>query len=660
MALLQPFVGGSPGEQIAISGNRAVLGRHPECDIVLDAAAVSRQHAQILQEGEDFYIEDLHSRNGTFVNGRLVQGKRQLADGDRLKICDLLFTFYLQPPTGELEPGVLVTAAGPGSDALTEAQRTTRRTRWRRAGRYRAALAAESLDGAPRFGDASLVNRTEIVDDGEGTGNSTIMSKLDASPRRSTALSIVNPEMKLKAMIEIAQNLARAVTLEEVLPKLLDSMFKIFTQADRGFIILRTMPDGPLIPKAIKCRHADLEDRVRISRTIVNQAMESKQALLSADAATDIRFESSQSIADLRIRSLMCAPLINGEGHALGVIQVDTTDQRQRFQKDDLDVLASIAAQAAIAVDNAQMHETALKRQSLEQDLELAHKVQRGLLPAAPPRMADYHFFDFYESANQVGGDYYDYVDLPDNRLAIVLADVSGKGVSAALLMAKLSGEVRYCLASERTPAEALNRINAAFSRAGWDDRFVTFILAVLDRSHHEVTIVNAGHMPPLLRHGGGQVESVGDDEAGLPLGIDADFAYQQCSRPLAVGDSLTMFTDGISEAMNGSGELYGLERLRAQIAAEGSRRRRAWAGRFWTTCGVLWGGSRRATTCAWFRSAGCNRSLARRTNSAGPPHDFACPGIYNDSRRASSVRTDESCSHCGLLLPSPFFERLP
>ena len=101
-------------------------------------------------------------------------------------------------------------------------------------------------------------------------------------------------------MIEIAQNLARAVTLEEVLPKLLDSMFKIFLQADRGFIVLRLSPDGPLIPKAIKCRRADMEDRVRISRTIVKQAMDSKQALLSADAATDTRFDSSQSIADFR------------------------------------------------------------------------------------------------------------------------------------------------------------------------------------------------------------------------------------------------------------------------------------------------------------------------------------------------------------------------
>jgi serine phosphatase RsbU (regulator of sigma subunit) len=194
--------------------------------------------------------------------------------------------------------------------------------------------------------------------------------------------------------------------------------------------------------------------------------------------------------------------------------------------------------------------------------------VQRGLLPSEPPSIPGYHFFDFYEPANQVGGDYYDYIDLGD-RLAVVLGDVSGKGVSAALLMAKLSGEVRYCLASERTPAGALNRINASFCRSGWDDRFVTFVLAVLDLKTHEVTVVNAGHMPPLVRHAGGQVMTIGSAEAGLPLGVDADHEYQQCSRSLAPGDFITIFTDGISEAMNSANELYGLERLREQVGAK-------------------------------------------------------------------------------------------
>ncbi len=530
MPFLQAFPTGESGEDenIAVEGPRVVLGRHPECDIVLEAAAVSRQHAQILAEGDNYFVEDLHSRNGTFVNGRLIEGRQLLQNGDRLKICDLSFTFYTQLPTEILpQPGL--------------------------------------LQGTIAGGEA------ELVDDEAAQGNSTIMTKLDASFRRVGPQTIANPEAKLRAMIEIAHNLGKVVTLDAVLPKLLDSIFKIFVQADRGFVILRGAADGPLVPKAIKYRRADMEDRVRISRTIIRQAMDSKEAILSADAATDMRFESSQSIADLRIRSVMCAPLIDNEGNALGVIQIDTLDQRHRFQKDDLDVLVSIASQAATAVDNAQMHESALKRQSLDRDLELAHKVQRGLLPAHPPVVANYHFFDFYEPANQVGGDYYDYVELPDSRLAVVLGDVSGKGVSAALLMAKLSGEVRYCLASEATPAAAMDRINAAFCRSGWDDRFVTFVLAVVDPIKHEVTLVNAGHMPPLLRHSDGRVELIGDEDAGVPLGIDNDTAYMQTTRKLAVGDSVTMFTDGLSEAMNAEGDLYGMDRLWRQVGSEAS-----------------------------------------------------------------------------------------
>ncbi len=212
-----------------------------------------------------------------------------------------------------------------------------------------------------------------------------------------------------------------------------------------------------------------MEERVRISRTIVNQVMASKEAILSADAASDTRFETSQSIADLRIRSVMCVPLIDSEGQPLGAIQIDTLDQRHRFQQDDLDVLASVASQAAIAVDNAQMHENALKQQSASQrDLELAHKVQRGLLPSQPPRWpSNYHFFDFYESANQVGGDYYDYIELPGHR--------AGRGAGRRVGQRRLGGPADgqavgrgpFCLASEpdRRP-RPMKRINAAFAAA--------------------------------------------------------------------------------------------------------------------------------------------------------------------------------------------------
>ncbi len=517
MAILQTVNASGATDQLPLLGERNVMGRHPDCDLVLESASVSRQHAQIIREGGDFYVEDLHSRNGTFVNGQLIAGRKLLQDGDRLKICDLSFTFYTDQPS----------------------------------------------DRIPVTETASLA----LLDDEGISPNSSIMSKLDVSTSNSGVRLQVNPEVKLRAMIEIAQNLGKAVSLDEVLAKLLDSVFKIFLQADRGFVILRSTPEGVLVPKAVKHRRADNEDQIRVSRTIVNQVMKSQEAVLSADAASDARFDTSQSIADLRIRSMMCAPLVNNDGQSLGVIQIDAMDSRHRFQKDDLDVLASIASQAAIAVDNAQLHETTLKQQAVQRDLELAHKVQRGLLPAAPPQLPGYHFFDFYEPANQVGGDYYDYVELSNHRLAVVLGDVSGKGVSAALLMAKLSGEVRYCLASEPTAAGAVSRINSSFSRSGWQDRFVTFVLAVLDGMSNELTIVNAGHMAPLLRHARGDVEEIGDEQAGLPLGVDPDYQYEQYSCSFNKGDFLALFTDGISEAMNADSELYGLERLRTKLA---------------------------------------------------------------------------------------------
>jgi serine phosphatase RsbU (regulator of sigma subunit) len=520
MAVLQALVGETPADVLPVPGDKAVLGRHPDCDIVLDAAAVSRQHAQILSENGLFLIEDLHSRNGTFVNGQLIQGRHTLASGDRIKICDLSFLFHLDDP------------------------------------RFAPAIRPDRGMGTIMFDDDPA---------GAGMHGSTIMTKLDVIKGGSERFS-VKPEVKLRAMVEINLSLSRAVALDEVLPKLLDSLFKIFSQADRGFVILRETVDSPLVTKAIKHRRSDQEERVRISRTIINEALASKEAILSADAASDSRFDSSQSIADLQIRSVMCAPLVNGEGIALGVIQLDTMDQRQRFQKDDLDLLASIASQAAVAIDNAELHEAQLIQREVERDLELAHKVQRGLLPSAPPKVAGYQFYDFYEAANQVGGDYYDYVELQDGRVAVVLGDVSGHGVSAALVMAKLSGEVRFHLASATSASEALTRINTSFCRSGWEDKFVTFVIAILDPVKHEIVVANAGHMAPLLRNSSGKILEIGDDISGLPLGVTSEIHYEQIAHPLTAGDSITLYTDGISEAMNERGDLYSIERLTKQL----------------------------------------------------------------------------------------------
>jgi phosphoserine phosphatase RsbU/P len=534
MAVLEFLNGERVGERLTLAAKGAILGRHPECDIVLDQGAVSRQHAQISLIDGDYFIEDLHSRNGTLINGIAIDSRYKLRDGDEVKICDLALAFHR---------GNGPVAAAVGTAAL-------------------AGFAIAQTPSAPLDEGGSGF---EVEEEGGPPGHSsTVMWKLDVSATKDAVRLAVNPETKLRALVEITQNLSHATALDDILPKVLDSLFNIFSQADRAFVVMCS-PEGRLIPKAFKQRRGKEEEGARLSRTIINEVIRAKQAILSADAASDARFELSQSIADFRIRSMMCAPLVAGEENVLGVIQIDTLDQRARFANDDLDVLASVASQAAFAIDNAQLHERQLVQQKVEADLNAARRVQKSLLPTAPPEVPGYQFFDYYEAANQVGGDFYDYILLRDGRVAIVLSDVSGKGVAAALVMARLSADVRYWLASEPSAAKAVNRINESFCRSGWEDRFATFVLALLDPRENRVTVVNAGHMPPLVRHSGGLVEEVAPNSSGFVLGMAEGVEYESADFVLSPGEMLVLFTDGISEALNPTNELYTLKRLAEQ-----------------------------------------------------------------------------------------------
>jgi serine phosphatase RsbU (regulator of sigma subunit) len=530
MPYLQIENGPQAGQRHDLKAASAVLGRHPDCDVVIDVGAVSRQHAKIERAGDSFFLEDLKSRNGTILNDQPLAQRRALADGDRLQICDITLVFHDDPKPKPPKP-----AANAARNLLTQ-------------------------------GDSS--HGALLVDDDEREeGGTTIMSTIDVGSINSSLQIAASAEAKLAAFLEINRCLGRQLALDEVLPQVLESLFRIFVQADRGFIILQDERKN-LIPRWTKLRREDASDSLRISRTIVKQVMEGKEAVLSEDATSDKRFQMSQSITDFRIRSMMCAPLVDSEGNAFGVLQIDTLDRRKRFQKDDLDVLASVATQAGRAIDNARLHEQMLRQREVDRDLELARNVQRGIVPRKPPELAGYRFYHFYESANQVGGDYFDYVPLAGGRVAVVVADVVGHGVAAALLMARLSSQVRFCLAGGAEPSAALAQVNAAFGEIGIDSRFVTFWLGVLDPSTHSLTVANAGHMPTMIRRASGQVEEVGDEQTGMPLGVMDDAQYEQFTITLEPGEMVMMYTDGINESMDPAGELYTIGRLRERFGA--------------------------------------------------------------------------------------------
>jgi len=529
MASLKILQGSEPGRLFELDGEQSVVGRSPECDVVLDVAAISRRHAILIdetglnEETSGFFVQDLGSRNGTYINSQRVVDRAPIRHGDKMLICDILFEF------------------------INEAEG--------------AAFGGNDLGGA--VPDGSSLLSPLVGDENEDDSTATIMATVDVSQGGKTVWKLsAKPESQLEALIEISNNLGSTLSVKEILPKLLDSLFKIFVQADRGFVVMRPRPEAPLVPVSSKARRPGDEDNMRISRTIVEQALEGKKAILSADAATDERFSMAQSITDFQIRSLICAPLIANDGEPLGVIQIDTRNQMSRFTDQDLQILAGVANQASIAMDNARMHEEAIKQRALQRDLEVANQMQHALLPKKSPEVPGYHFFEFYESAYLVGGDYYDYVLLPEDRLAVVVGDVAGKGVSAAILMAKLSGDVRFWLAREPDTAKAMGEINASFSSHGWDDRFVTMVIAVIDLRSHTLELVNAGHMPPMLRNIKGDVMEIGGDITGLPVGVMDDYQFEAYQRALEPGDFVTIFTDGFSEAMNSNRDLYGIEKL--------------------------------------------------------------------------------------------------
>jgi serine phosphatase RsbU (regulator of sigma subunit)/pSer/pThr/pTyr-binding forkhead associated (FHA) protein len=519
MAILKRVTGEPAGQLIELKQDVTVIGRAPDCQIILDPNGVSRRHAEIRKVGDAFFLADLRSRNKTLVNNNEVRAgaDHPLKAGDRINICDVEFIYYPVAP--------------PKETASHQANR-----------------------------DEMVVTETDMGDDPN-------MHTLDAS-RSSAMASVVRPEVKLKAILEITKNLSSELRIDAVAPKILDSLMELFPQAERLFLVLVDPDTKRLVRKAFKYRPnrrtpfsgapivPDDEVPMSISRSIVNHVLGQKKAVLSQDAGNDKNLPTSASIADLKIRSVMCVPLLTPDNQTLGILQLDTSDRRQ-FLQDDLDVLAAVASQAAIAIQNAALHEQSMERERLERDLKLAEQVQKRFLPQAVPVVEGYEFYAHYLPTYNVGGDYYDFVPLPFDRWAVALGDVSGKGVAAALMMAKFSGDTRYCILTENAPAAAANELNNLLCAAGIEEKFITLSLSVLDLAGRKLTLCSAGHLPILIRRADGRVDEVAEEIGGFPLGIIPDSNYQQLTVDLHPGDVVVVYSDGVTDARNLREELY-------------------------------------------------------------------------------------------------------
>ena len=538
MAVLQVVSGSTEGKQYPLTAERIVLGRHPNCQVVLDNGVVSRHHAQILESHGTFYVEDLRSRNGTYVNEQRIEGRAELEDGDEIRLCDVVLQFILYPSTSQ--PVMVHDEGSP--------------------------RATIDVDDLGDLGMKSSVPLDEsqvyaVVKGAEEPdfGTSTSIRKLSSS---SLQKSSVDPQVKLKAILEITHALGRELEIDTVLPKMLVTLFNIFPQTEQGFVLLRDPESGKLKVKASRTRGGSEAESVAVSMTVVRHALQTRESILSQNISDDSRFKKSTALSKMRLRSMMCVPLVGQDDEGLGVIQIVTRDENRVFTEEDLDLLASLASQASMAIENARLHEEHVRRRELERDLEFATQVQLGFLPKSRPNLPGYSFADYYEAALSVGGDYFDYLMMPDGRVAMAIGDVAGKGMPAALLMARLYSSTRFQLLTKKSIEEAVSGLNEEISGSGLGHRFITFLVMIIDPHEGTLSVVNAGHLHPLLCDAQGNVSAIGRDSASLPLGIMPDMKYDSLTVPLNPGDTVIAFTDGVTEAMNDSREMFGVERL--------------------------------------------------------------------------------------------------
>ena len=503
------------------------IGRTAGHEIVLDHHGISREHAVITQDTGKYFVTDLDSRNGTYVNGRAIKEKTELEDGDLLRFCDLELVFIEHDHP--LEDGLNL------SDSEIKRQQS----------------------------EAQL-SRIILVDTELHEGHS-IKSKITLNEKRPT-LTSAKASIKLQAVMEISRNLGASV--DQVLPQLIENLLKIFPQADCAYILLHEEQTQRLELKAFLHRDPNNRESIRISRSILEKVSQGKHAVLSDDVANDSQFGPTDSIISYNICSVMAVPIMDYDrSEVFGVIQVDARSQGQKFTSEDLDLLVALSYQIAIVYQNAKLHEVAISEKVMEREMNIANTVQRGLLPQSSPVIENYNFFDFYRPAKYLGGDYYDYITLADGRLVFALGDVSGKGVAASLLMAKLSAEVRGGLIIEPTFGEMMQRLNRIFCETRWDNRFVTFFFGILDPRTHEICFHNAGHLPPILVSQGGKAEMLGEDIIGLPLGVMDDTEYPEKRFTIQSGQKLVVLSDGITDAMNAQGDYFAMTGVLKHIA---------------------------------------------------------------------------------------------
>ena len=496
--------GQEPYEHL-FEGESLIIGRTRTADLALADRYLSRQHARLFIHQGELKVEDLGSRNGTAVNGSRIEGPAPVKAGDRIQFSSSTIEILGDTPRPD-------------------------------------GLAGRALPDNTLF-----IASSDLLTEYVGGGSEALPDEANLQ-RQADRLRILN---------EVHQAVAGSIELGQLLELILDQAFD-HLQPEEGAIFLRGA-DGEYSRVASRRREGVADDYL-YSRTLVREVSEKGLAALVLDAQTDERFADAVSILDSGVRSLMAAPLSYAEG-SLGMIALASRIHVRQFTEGDLQLLSSLASVAALRIWTLHLAEDAAERRRLEGELEIARRIQVALLPEELPTLTGYQIHTFNTPSRGVSGDFYEVVSRSnDTECALLVADVCGKGMAASLLAATLEALAAVPILDGLAPDEIFDRLNTLLEQRTPVERFATAVLAILDQASGLVTYASAGHNPCLLIRSSGEVETL--DRTGFPLGLIPGASYTAKRCQLDQGDTLVVYTDGITEATNPEDEEYGLERL--------------------------------------------------------------------------------------------------
>jgi serine phosphatase RsbU (regulator of sigma subunit)/pSer/pThr/pTyr-binding forkhead associated (FHA) protein len=485
---------------VALGQESLSLGRSPDNDLAYPAdTRLSRRHLLFQPNPAGWMVSDLGSKNGTLLNGQMLTAASVLRPGDRINAGQLTVEFGEAAPLSKL----------PFFDETEH----------------------------PPRADMTFAVKLDTLLKGTGAAAPAFGREADAAKR-------------MEALIEAGRELAGHRPLDELFPLILQLAAKAVGAA-RGMVITRS--DGVLTPRAV------MGEGLKVSRAVSEQVIRERTSMLVRDTGVDHALASSMTIVVQKVKSLMAAPL-QTKDDVIGLVYVDSPGIVRDFTPEDLNLLTVMANIAAVRLEHARLAEIEQAERVMARDMEQAAEIQRSLLPAETPSLGSFEIAASTIPCRAVGGDYFDYVWVPDGRFAFVVADASGKGVPASLLVSCLQARLLTLLEEGMPLGEMAARLNRGLSAKCPGNRFVTVFVAYLDTKTGEIEYSNAGHNPPLLVRASGGVENL--DVGGPVMGLIGMAPYSSAKVKMEPGDLLIATSDGVTEAVNSTYEEFSDERL--------------------------------------------------------------------------------------------------